>query len=147
MKEGGEKVGGAAAAAYRKRAVGDALAKIDEARQAGEEALREKSVDLQRRAVETAPQPAKPPAEIDRAHLSSFEEQVKTLLDQASEKLNRLRGETTATIAGAEAGVARFRQQLDEAAEAASGVGKRWWGPGPRRPRRSWKNWRRRRNT
>src|SRR5207244_8634590 len=76
MKEAAEKAVEAAAAAYTKQAVRDALAKIDEARQAGEETLREKSVDLQRRAVETAPQPAKPPAEIDRAHLSSFEEQV-----------------------------------------------------------------------
>ena len=123
MKEAAEKAVEAAAAAYTKQAVRDALAKIEEAKQAGEEALREKSAELQRRAVETAPQPAKPPAEIDRAHLSSFEKQVKTLLDQASEKLNRLRGETTATIAGAEAGVARFRQQLDEAGEAAS---RRW---------------------
>src|SRR5437879_9289020 len=123
MREAAEKAVEAAAAAYTKQAVRDALAKIEEAKQAGEEALREKSAELQRRAVETAPQPAKPTAEIDRADLISFEKQVKTLLDQASEKLNRLRGETTATIEAAEAGVARFRQQLDEAAEAAS---RRW---------------------
>ncbi len=124
MKEAAEKAVQAAAAAHADEVIRQTTAKIEEARQAGLEALREKwNSELQRHLRDAGPQLAEHLATIGQAHQASLEQQLETQFKLALEKLNKLSGEIAESTANAEAEAARFRRQLDESAQAA---GQQW---------------------
>ena len=126
LKEAAEKAVQAAAGSYADGLIRQTAAQIEEARQASVEALREKwSSELQRHLEEAGPQLAEHVAKLTQAHQTSFEQQLDAQFKHALEKLDKLRGEIATSAASNESGVTRFRQQIDESADAAS---RRWQG-------------------
>ncbi|MFY9583279.1 MAG: hypothetical protein WAR21_02155 [Candidatus Acidiferrales bacterium] len=124
LKEAAEKAVQAAGASYAEQAILQTTTKIDQARQAGLDALQEKlSSEIQRHLQEASPRLAEELAQARREHQAGFQQQIENQLRSALERLNQLGGEQAASLQGTDSGVALFREQMEEAAEAA---GRRW---------------------
>jgi len=124
LREAAEKAVQAAAGSYAEELVRQTTAKVEQARQAELEALRERWTSEFRHHLESAgPQLAEHLAKVGRDHQASFEQQLETQFKQALEKLNTLGGEITGGFASTESNLARFRQQIEETTEAAR---RRW---------------------
>lgn len=124
LKEAAERAVKLAVGSYADELTRQTTAKIEEARQADIKALGQRwSSELQQHLQDAGAQLAEHLTKVASSHQASLEQQREVQFKEATEKLNELRSELAASAVNGEAGVARFRQQIDKLAEGAS---QRW---------------------
>lgn len=125
LREAAEKAVKLAVGSYADEFARQTAAKIEEARQADIGAMRQKwSGELQQQLQNASTQLGEHLTKVASSHQASLGHQWEAQSKEATEKVNRLKSELAASAANAEAGVARFRQQIEELAAAASQRGR-----------------------
>ncbi len=120
FQEAAEKAVRAAATAHADRVISQALARMEEARQAGLEVMRvDWSREAERRVQDSVEQLTALLTKLGEAQRGIFEQQLETKLSAALANLKEMSGEVRASAEGTVASVERSRQEINEAAEMA----------------------------